>query len=81
MRCYFSENPQYLEKTKRATKAPFNRKSSIGLIGERINVENGELTNKPSHIGCYIISYYVFSTEAHPIKKKIYSNNKKSISR
>jgi mannosidase alpha-like ER degradation enhancer 2 len=38
----------------------FKRRSSIGLVGEWINVETGEWTNKDSHISGAIDSYYEY---------------------
>jgi hypothetical protein len=49
--------PEYYAKAKRASMAIFSRASGIGLIGERINVETGEWTDRTSHIGCCIDSY------------------------
>jgi hypothetical protein len=57
---HFTENPVFYEKAKRATKAIFDRRSEIGLIGERTNVETGEWTDERSHIGCCIDSYYEY---------------------
>jgi len=53
-------NPVYFEKAKKASQAIFSRRSSLGLIGERINVETGEWTDNRSHIGCCIDSYYEY---------------------
>ncbi len=53
-------NPVYYEKAKNASKAIFDRRSEIGLIGERMNVETGEWTDNRSHIGCCIDSYYEY---------------------
>jgi hypothetical protein len=57
---HFTGNPVFYEKAKRATKAIFDRRSEIGLIGERTNVETGEWTDERSHIGCCIDSYYEY---------------------
>jgi len=56
----FTGNPLYYETAKNANRAIFSRASSIGLVGERINVETGEWTDKSSHIGCCIDSYYEY---------------------
>ncbi|MCK9401290.1 MAG: glycoside hydrolase family 47 protein [Bacteroidales bacterium] len=56
----FTGNPVYFEKAKNASLAIFNRRSSIGLIGESINVETGAWTDSISHIGCCIDSYYEY---------------------
>jgi hypothetical protein len=56
----FTGNPVYYEKAKNASMAIFNRRSSIGLIGESIDVETGIWTDSISHIGCCIDSYYEY---------------------
>lgn len=56
----FTGNPVYFEKAKNASLAIFNRRSSIGLVGESISVETGEWTDSISHIGCCIDSYYEY---------------------
>ena len=56
----FTGNPLYYETAKKASLAIFNRRSSIGLIGESINVETGTWTDSISHIGCCIDSYYEY---------------------
>jgi len=56
----YTGNPLYYEKAKNASMAIFNRRSSIGLIGESINVETGAWTDSISHIGCCIDSYYEY---------------------
>ena len=53
-------NPVFREKALAASRAVFERRSEIGLIGERINVETGEWTDPRSHIGCCIDSYYEY---------------------
>jgi hypothetical protein len=55
-----TENPVYYEKAKNASKAIFERRSEIGLIGERMNIETGEWIDNRSHIGCCIDSYYEY---------------------
>ncbi|MBX3288670.1 MAG: glycoside hydrolase family 47 protein [Acidobacteria bacterium] len=52
--------PVYYEKAKRALVETFNRRSKIGLVGTRINVETGEWTNKGSHVSAEIDSYYEY---------------------
>jgi hypothetical protein len=56
----FTGNPVYYETAKKASLAIFNRRSSIGLIGESINIETGTWTDSISHIGCCIDSYYEY---------------------
>ena len=50
----------FYEKAKRALEEVHNRRSPIGLLGSNINVETGEWTNKDSHIGGGIDSYYEY---------------------
>lgn len=56
----FTGNPMYFQKAKNATLAIFNRRSSIGLVGENINTRTGEWVDSVSHIGCCIDSYYEY---------------------
>lgn len=55
-----TENPLYYDLAKRAITELYNRRSSIGLVGEAINVETGEWTNTSSHVGACIDSYYEY---------------------
>lgn len=50
----------YAEKAKRALIETFNRRSAIGLVGERFDVVTGEWTQARSHIGARIDSYYEY---------------------
>jgi ER degradation enhancer, mannosidase alpha-like 2 len=52
--------PIFYEKAKRALVETFKRRSSLGLVGESINVETGAWTNTDSHIGGGIDSYYEY---------------------
>jgi mannosidase alpha-like ER degradation enhancer 2 len=52
--------PVFYEKAKRALVEVYKRRSSIGLVGSTINVETGEWTNKDSHVGGGIDSYYEY---------------------
>lgn len=52
--------PIYYEKAKRALVETYRRRSSIGLVGEWINVETGKWTNTDSHISGAIDSYYEY---------------------
>jgi mannosidase alpha-like ER degradation enhancer 2 len=56
----FTGKPIFYEKAKRALVETYNRRSKIGLVGEWINVETGEWTNKDSHISGAIDSYYEY---------------------
>ncbi len=57
---YYTKNPVFYQAAKRATKAVFDRRSKIDLVGESINVETGEWTNTNSHICAGIDSYYEY---------------------
>ena len=52
--------PAYFEKAKKALAAVYERRSKIGLVGEEIDVETGQWTNRASHIGGAIDSYYEY---------------------
>ena len=52
--------PVFYEKAKRALVETFKRRSSLGLVGESINVETGAWTNTDSHISGGIDSYYEY---------------------
>lgn len=55
-----TNNPVFYDKAKRALVETYNRRSTIGLIGTRINVETGKWTNTDSHISAEIDSYYEY---------------------
>ncbi|MFA5832586.1 MAG: glycoside hydrolase family 47 protein [Bacteroidota bacterium] len=52
--------PIYYEKAKKALVALYQRRSSIGLVGQSINVNTGEWTSPRSHLGGLIDSYYEY---------------------
>jgi mannosidase alpha-like ER degradation enhancer 2 len=52
--------PIFYEKAKRALVEVFKRRSAIGLVGERINVETGEWTLTDSSVSAEIDSYYEY---------------------
>src|SRR4026209_42810 len=52
--------PVFYEKAKRALVETFKRRSSLGLVGESINVDTGAWTNTDSHISGGIDSYYEY---------------------
>ena len=56
----FTGRPVFYEKAKRALVETFKRRSSLGLVGESINVETGAWTNTDSHISGGIDSYYEY---------------------
>ncbi|MGO4221226.1 glycoside hydrolase family 47 protein [Lysobacter sp. TAF61] len=53
-------NPVYYNKAKRALVATYERRSKIGLVGERFDVETGKWTQTRSHVGARIDSYYEY---------------------
>jgi mannosidase alpha-like ER degradation enhancer 2 len=53
-------NPEYYRKSKLGIVQVFNHRSRVGLVGETINVVNGEWKRTSSHIGAYIDSYYEY---------------------
>ncbi|MEZ5197986.1 MAG: glycoside hydrolase family 47 protein [Bacteroidales bacterium] len=57
---YYTGNPVYYQKAKQATRAVFERRSEIGLVGESLNIETGEWINTNSHICAGIDSYYEY---------------------
>jgi hypothetical protein len=61
---YYTENPEYYQAAKKATRAAFDRRSGIGLIGERMDIESGQWTNTNSHICAGIDSYYEYMYKA-----------------
>ena len=50
----------FYDKAKRALVETYKRRSPIGLVGTRINVENGKWTNTGSHLSAEIDSYYEY---------------------
>jgi mannosidase alpha-like ER degradation enhancer 2 len=52
--------PIYFDKAKKAIVELYKRRGRTGLVGEGINVETGEWTNKRTHIGGAIDSYYEY---------------------
>jgi len=55
-----TNKPVYYDKAKKALVATYERRSAIGLVGSNINVVTGAWTNKSSHIGGGIDSYYEY---------------------
>ncbi len=53
-------NPLYYDKAKRALVETYKRRSPIGLVGERFDVETGRWTHTETHIGARIDSYYEY---------------------
>ncbi|MEP6568165.1 MAG: glycoside hydrolase family 47 protein [Acidobacteriota bacterium] len=52
--------PLFYDKAKRALVETYKRRSAIGLVGEKINVETGQWINTDSHINGAIDSYYEY---------------------
>jgi mannosidase alpha-like ER degradation enhancer 2 len=52
--------PVYYAKAKAALVALFQRRSTLGLVGEEIDVETGQWTGTASHVGGGIDSYYEY---------------------
>jgi len=58
---YYTGNQAFYQAAKRATKAVFDRRSEIGLIGEIIDVKTGEwVKSNNTHIGAGVDSYYEY---------------------
>ena len=55
-----TKNPVFYHKAKRALVETYKRRSAIGLVGTRINVETGQWTNTDSHLSAEIDSYYEY---------------------
>jgi hypothetical protein len=55
-----TRRPVFYTKAKRALVEVYKRRSPIGLVGTRINVETGMWTNTDSHISAEIDSYYEY---------------------
>lgn len=52
--------PHYYDKAKRALVAVYERRSKLGLVGERLDTRTGQWTNTDSHVGARIDSYYEY---------------------
>ena len=53
-------NPVYMEKARKAVIELYKRRSGIGLVGEKIDVETGKWIDPSSHVGGAIDSYYEY---------------------
>lgn len=60
MLSYFTGDPAFYQAAKRSSRAIFDRRSEIGLVGEVIDIESGEWINPTSHICAGIDSYYEY---------------------
>ncbi len=65
MLSYFTKNPVYYQAAKKASKAIYNRRSDIGLIGDVIDVESGEWVSRNSHICAGVDSYYEYLLKSY----------------
>lgn len=61
---YFTGEPKYYHAAKKATKAVYERRSDIGLIGDVIDVQSGEWVSETSHICAGVDSYYEYLLKA-----------------
>jgi len=50
----------FYERAKRALLEVYNRRSSIGLVGQGLHAETGEWTDRDSHVSACIDSYYEY---------------------
>lgn len=57
---YYTNDPKYYQAGKRATKAIFERRSELGLIGDVIDVRTGKWVSTKSHICAGVDSYYEY---------------------
>jgi mannosidase alpha-like ER degradation enhancer 2 len=55
-----THKPVFYDKAKNAVVQLYKRRSSLGLVGEEINVETGAWTSRASHVGGAIDSYYEY---------------------
>jgi mannosidase alpha-like ER degradation enhancer 2 len=55
-----TRRPVFYDKAKRALVETYKRRSALGLVGSRVNVETGEWVGKTSHISGGIDSYYEY---------------------
>jgi len=60
MLSYYTRDPKYYQAGKKATKAIYDRRSEIGLIGDIIDVNTGIWVSESSHICAGVDSYYEY---------------------
>lgn len=60
MLSYYTGDPKYYQAGKKATRAIFDRRSDIGLIGDVIDVNTGIWVSENSHICAGVDSYYEY---------------------
>src|SRR6185436_18478155 len=59
-----TNRPVFYDKAKRALVETYKRRSTIGLVGEKINVETGKWLVSDSHVSGAIDSYYEYLLKA-----------------
>ncbi|MDO9512772.1 MAG: glycoside hydrolase family 47 protein [Bacteroidales bacterium] len=64
---YYTSNPKYYQAAKRASMAIYERRSSIGLIGDVIDVNTGKWISEKSHICAGVDSYYEYLYKSYII--------------
>lgn len=57
---YYTQNPEYYQTGKNASKKVFSLRSNIGLLGRDIDVETGEWLVKNSMVGAYADSFFEY---------------------
>jgi len=55
-----TNRPEFYDRAKQALVTLYARRSTIGLVGEEIDVETGAWVGTASHVGAYIDSYYEY---------------------
>ncbi len=60
MLSYFTGDARYYQAAKRSSRAIFDRRSEIGLVGDVIDIETGEWINPSAHISAGTDSYYEY---------------------
>jgi mannosidase alpha-like ER degradation enhancer 1/mannosidase alpha-like ER degradation enhancer 2 len=77
---YYTQDPKYYQAAKKAIKAVHYSSSSLGLIGDVIQVQNGKWISFQSHICAGVDSYYEYIYKAYllfgdPELKTIWDNS------
>jgi hypothetical protein len=62
---YYTSDPKYYQAGKKATKAIFDRRSEIGLIGDIIDIQTGKWVSESSHICAGVDSYYEYMFKSY----------------
>jgi ER degradation enhancer, mannosidase alpha-like 2 len=61
-------NSTYLQIAEKAAKEIFNRRSQIGLLGNHINIDNGQWTLKESGVGSGVDSYFEYLFKGYLVR-------------